>query len=362
MFEIHRFNIKPKKFGNEDYVSKVRLSKHGHLILGKKSGGIEIYHFSLNQNHFEKIHEICDAHSDEIVNIEISPKESYFISTASNLTVVGDNHDIKQWSLLDYNNINTIQNAHEKEITQIAIHGDETYFISASYDSTIKIWSKDCQLLTKIRLAKIYFAQTYFNDSATFMKFCGNNLVIIGTECGYINIWKYYGDKSFKKLSQLKEKNNKILYAIKHEFCLSPEIMDVSTDCKTIITGEYCEIKKIYQNSFQKKSLHQNEHYMSQFVIFDNNKYLLSSSFDKSVKLWDLNNLKLKQIISLSDKAHSFALSNDDKYLVISCGNQIITYILEDIDMYQDTSIEMRSRSKTLDTQKHLQHDFLLDP
>ena len=174
---------------------------------------------------------------DEKNNISLTGNQgtvrSLFFEPTNDLILVSANtgeSTIKIWDTNKGINLVCLE-GHDSDVKSVKWSNDSQFFASCSLDKTIRFWDirdyKTINLLSAIQYA-------YINDISIFSK--GNNTIVaVGHSDGLVTIWDY---------------------------------------------SKQCVIKEIYDHNKEVRSV----------AFSPDGKYLLSGSFDSTIKIYDINN------------------------------------------------------------------------
>ncbi|KAH3680903.1 hypothetical protein WICMUC_000046 [Wickerhamomyces mucosus] len=213
------------------------------------------FHFNLKTNH-----------SNHSSTVEISPDGRYIATSSSDKT-------IKLFKLSDGSFIRSL-NGHSKGISSVSWSPDSRHIASASDDKTIKIW--DIEYGECIKTLR---GHTYHVTCVQF-NFKGN-LLISGSADEAIRIWDVLNGKCLKILSAHSE---------------PIESIDLCWDGTIIASGSYDGLIRLFDTETGQcvKTLIYDKGGSSfpvSYVKFSpNGRYLLATTLDNTIRLWDYNN------------------------------------------------------------------------
>ncbi|KAG1836758.1 WD40-repeat-containing domain protein [Suillus subalutaceus] len=132
------------------------------------------------------------------------------------------------------------------------------------------------------------------------------------------------GDKSIKEDTAVKiwdAETGERLNTLKHDITVCS--LAWTSDGKKLISGSYGPIRIFDTATWQQiATLEGHEHYVSAISLSRNNRFLASTSIDKTARLWNLDaNLQVGPPLQHEQDLPSVALSSDGKVLITGCGN-----------------------------------------
>ena len=224
-----------------------------------------------------------NAHSQVIGSIEVIESNRRIISSSEDST-------IKIWDFDTGECLKTLED-HQNEVTCILIIPNDK-FISGSYDNTIKIWD----------LNSYECLNTLTNESVVgSLCLLPNNQIACGCGDGSISIW----DLNFlTKLKSFVAHDDFIPYLLVDETVL----LSCSGDKKIKIWNSSQSFELV-------KELEGHSEAILDLELTSDGK-LLSWSWDKTVKLWQIDTGEILKSFEFEDQIACFKILNDDLILV----------------------------------------------
>ena len=292
-------NLKNEKSGDDDYkifLLKTTIEGHDDCIICL----IELMSKKIMTGSYDKTIKIWNIDNFYNVQCEKIIKEENkimcLLEFESNMLLIGTQSNIIK--LIDINNPEQIIHlfkGHKLNVNCLVKCNDQL-FASASNDTDIRIWD--------------YYKGECIDILSGHEKniFCliklNNGKLCSGGADKIIKIW----DLKEKKCEvDLKGHQSwiKSLYELKDGKIIS------GSDDKTI---------KIWENNKEIKELKGHEESVKSLCSIEDDKYLISSSFDKKINIWDLNNGNCKQTLDGHKDKVICVVYHSDGYL-ISCSN-----------------------------------------
>jgi COMPASS component SWD3 len=233
--------------------------------------------------------------------VKISPNGQYYATSSTDKTI--KIHSLTTGKLI------TILQGHLKGISDIAWSPDSRYLASGSDDCTIRIWNVEFS-----ECIKVLKGHTYFITSLSFNH--KGNLLISGSADEAIRIWDVLSGKCLKTLSA-------------HSDPIAS--LDLSWDDSIIVSASYDGLIRLFDtDSGQclKTLIYDKFTTSSSFPVScvkftPNSRYLLATTLDNTIRLWDYMNNKVvktysgavleKYSCSLGFVRGEFVVSGDEK-------------------------------------------------
>lgn len=263
---------------------------------------------------------ICSlgGHTKKIKCVAVANNSSFCISGSADCTLkIFDLTSLSEKSIL---------NGHTGSVSAVSITRDDLYAISGSYDKTIRIWN--LKKLEQINIIEIHKGPitglACFRDEILS---CSVDKTVFLSNVFY-NIYSHMilQTKNFYKRC-ISISNSELLVAIG------------GTD-KNISLYEISRVAIIQE--FQGHT-----GIVSGVAFTKNDNFLLSASFDKTVRLWSIETSSNDLILFTGvEKLYSIALSPDERYIVVSSDDCTVhvwdwlekrkTIVLSGIDSLKD--------------------------
>ena len=267
-------------------VKKILITSDSqYIISASEDKTIRIWNFQS-----KKQVAILKGHTDAVESLAISSDNNFVVSGSRDTTV-------RIWDLQYKIQVSLLQ-GHTSWVISVKI--TDLFVISASIDKTLRIWS----LTTKLQVA-IIGNLTCYHDCQLIIS--TDSRYIITPSDSALVVWNLSEDRNECLLRNDNKDGNSIISAI-------------TTDNRFVFSG-YFHCGKIIMWSLadrkQESVLHGHTQYVTSLAITRDNKYLISSSADKTVRLWNIH-LCVQEALLQEDASHVYTLSvtSDDKYVV----------------------------------------------
>jgi WD40 repeat protein len=298
------------------------------------------------------------GHLSSITSVAISPDSKLIYSGSADKT-------IKIWDLQSGKEIKTIQ-AHEDEVTTIDISRNGKFLVSGSADKTIKIWDLQNSTLLKTLTGSSNAVNSvcFSNDGSTILSGGKDNTARIWDFSKGLEIKKITkftnevccvkfsnNDKNFIAASFLKNKasydNEENTVEISYNgigtvdmFLANSDLLIktfighsawvnnlcISADGKFLITGSYNKQAKLWDLTAGKqiRTFSGHSDYITTVSISPDNSNAITGSTDKTAILWDLNTGKIKKTYKSEGLISSVKFNNSGKNLIIGSTDNIV--------------------------------------
>ena len=234
------------------------------------------------------IHKL-EGHTDIVTNVSFSP-DGVMLASGS------EDNTIRIWDTSTWE-CKKVLMGHNSFVTSTAFSPDGLFLVSGSLDGTIRFWEieeGEC----------IYVLKGHTDRVNTVLFHQQGQLVISSSDDATIRIWELFGD----------EPESVSLHDMSH-FKSSPQNSD-----GTLIAGvdgysEICVMGKDSKSILRKGYGHIDD--ICCVVFSPDDKYIVSASLDKTVRIWDVNTLECIHVL----KGHTTAVmdvsfSPDGKHVV----------------------------------------------
>jgi WD40 repeat protein len=276
---------------HSDAVFSVAISPDGqNFISGSADKTVKLWNLHTGELLYEFL-----GHSQEVVATDISPDGQTMVSGSRDKT-------INVWNLKTKKLLHTLKE-HTNKIVCLAISPDGQTLFSGDEDAKIKVWN--------LESGKLLNSIDAHADEVEFLAVTPDGKTLVsGSEDKIVKIWN---TNTGQLLNTLKRHQKSV-----ESVAISPDgkILVSGGGDKLIIwrlgTGEL--LREIPQSGFVR------------FVtISADGKTLASAHEDNTVKLWDLNNGKLRRTLSgHSDWVLSVAISPDQQTLITGSRDKTI--------------------------------------
>ncbi|KAL4446486.1 hypothetical protein ABPG74_001227 [Tetrahymena malaccensis] len=362
-----------------DEVIDIQFSfNNKYLCIQLKQDKITLYNIQKNfeflcqiQESFDSISKVCFSHNSQYLVLlnnkskfllydsdeNFKKKLSFDVETADNVVcsfncqffAFSKNNTCKIYCVdKEVQQLCTLQN-HTYNISQMAFSKDNLYFAAASLDNQIYIWNVKHNFSLAFQLIP-------HNKAISLMQFSSDSEYLI-TASGDQKCYIWDINRGYSVLLKLNINNNEIYSAIdissdkkylalagNNIICYnlqgiqlpllyqqnanskghthSINSVSYSSDGNYLVTGSWDKSLKIWdaKQGFELvKTIQQHKDPINCIDFSKDGKYLISASVDKTCKIWDpKDNFKLKATIMNSDSIQSAVFSCDSKYLALS--------------------------------------------
>jgi WD40 repeat protein len=228
-----------------------------------------------------------------------------------NFAVTNENGRISIWNVKTGEHIRTFGDS----ATVVSISSDDTYVSTGSYNGIISIWDVNTGEL--IRSFKGY------SKAIQSILFSYDNQHLATTIDGNgfdkekkICIWEVGSGKCIGKYD----------YSVDTTPLYAGQLIDISPDGKYMAIAGFFDIKlhNLKTNECVKAGL-KHDALVNSVCFSPDGKYLVSASYDKSVRVWDLSSLRCIHLLVGHDKNVCTAkYSPDGKYIISASDDEIV--------------------------------------
>lgn len=181
---------------------------------------------------------------------------------------------------------------HEKEVSDIAFSPEGNLMATAGWDKTIKLWSRDGELLQTLKGHK---------DAVHSVAFSPNgDLIASGSRDGTIKLWSRNG----KLIQTLKGHNGQVNSVI---FSPNGKLIVSASDDTTI--------KLWSHNGKLLQTFNGHQDRINSLAFSPNGKLIVSGSWDKSVKIWNLDGELVKTLRGHDEGVSSVAFNSKNSQI-----------------------------------------------
>lgn len=291
---------------NEKVMSTVLLTgKAPYLISGNKDYSIKVWP---NLEEPDSVHALI-KHSDEVLALTQTEDEKYLISG-------GADNQIVIWDWKEQSIITTLTE-HQHPVTSLLIinKNDKKWLVSGDNMGYIKLWNYTKTIpkfVQSIKSKKEVGSITSLNIV--------NDYLLSGHWTGAITVWKFNSDR---KKNILKEKKNSLFEPHPHQATVSN--LSISPDSTNLVSASWDKTIKIWEiqaDKFElKHTIQAHDGSITKSIITEDGKSIISASQDTYLKKWDLATGTLEYTIGQHSKSITSMSLKD---------NQIITASIDD--------------------------------
>lgn len=291
---------------NEKVMSTALLTgKAPYLISGNKDYSIRVWP---NLEEPDSVHALI-KHSDEVLVLTQTEDEKYLISG-------GADNQIVIWDWKKQNIITTLTE-HQHPVTSLLIinKNDKKWLVSGDNMGYIKLWNYTKTIpkfVQSIKSKKEVGSITSLNIV--------NDYLLSGHWTGAITVWKFNSDR---KKNILKEKKNSLFEPHPHQATVSN--LSISPDSTNLVSASWDKTIKIWEiqaDKFElKHTIQAHDGSITKSIITEDGKSIISASQDTYIKKWDLATGTLEYTIGQHSKSITSMSLKD---------NQIITASIDD--------------------------------
>ena len=188
---------------------------------------------------------------------------------------------------------------HADIVRSLCWSADGDLMVTGSYDGTMRVWHVESgdTVLGPIQTGHVFMSVVIYSPDTT--------KIATGGWHDALKIWD--------------AKTGNLLSTIKHDYQVYT--LAWTSDQKKLITGSYPSIRIFNTATWQQIAILEGhtDHVFS-LSLFQNDRFLVSGSYDKTARLWDLDtNLPFGPPLQHQDQVQSAAFSADGKLLVTGC-------------------------------------------
>jgi WD40 repeat protein len=335
--------------GHTDLIDSVAISPNGkYIVSGSDDETIKLWDINTGE-----LLRSFEGHTDEVWSATISPNGKYIVSASGDET-------IKLWDIKTGRLIRRFK-GHVEPIQVVAITKNGKYIISGSNDKTIKLWN-----IKNGRLVMSFEGHKGPVRSVTITP--NRKYIVSGSWDDTIKLWNINTGKLIKSFKGHKDDVSSVAITPNGKYIVSGssdntiKLWNIKTgrwirsfkghtnsvwsvaitpNGKNIVSGRFdntiklwdINTRKILRNINTGKILRNFEGHTDEVwsvTITPNGKYIVSGSFDNTIKLWDIYTGKLlRSFEEHIDDVNSVAISPNGKYIVSGCCQTIKLWYLE---------------------------------
>ena len=234
-------------------------------------------------------------------------------------------------------------------VTYASISPDGKQIVSATGNNKYQVWDTDTgEKIMQLEISNDLFTTvTYSNDGETIKRDYNDNSQ---------QIWDKQTEKIFRELMNLNYRANSVFFSKEGQFIVSAsndnlvviwdaksgkEILkfekNLGASHETLLDGSYIasldwnhasqilDVETMNEIRLSTEFIQG----ISSLVFSGNGKYLVSSSADNTIRLWELEGLRKYNKIASLDGVSSISYSPDGKYIVVASNEKIIIWSTE---------------------------------
>ena len=251
---------------------------------------------------------VQQGHSDQVSSVAFTPDGQYFLSGSMDNTM-------KLWHISS-GRVIRIFSGHGGHVTSVAVSSDGKYVLSGSQDGSVKLWDIETGKL----LYSYFFGSSHLIFSVEFSP--DDKLVVAGTCKGWsggrgvVVVWDRISGKKLKVFNGHRDRVTSVNF---------------SPNGKYILSGSWDHTMKLWDVEQEKEIRTFSEHvsWGNSVSFSPDGKFLLSGSTDYSIKLWDITDgSEIRCFKGSKDCINSVDFSPDGKF-IISAGDDLTLRLWE---------------------------------
>ena len=327
---VHTFEIRESIVhtfeGHQSEVTSVAISSDGkYLVSGSEDETVKLWNIT-NQS---LVHTF-EGNQDNVDTVAISSDGKYLVSGGGDKTV-------KLWDITKQSLAHTFE-GHQDNVNSVAISSDGKYLVSGSDDKTVKLWDITNQSLVHT------FEGHQFRVNSIAISSDGKYLVS-GSKKNTVKLWditnkslvhtfKGRQDDPFAAaissnsnylIFDANNENGKLGQALGWDYWVSS--VAISPDGKYLVFSSHDNAVYLWDITNQSlvHTFEDHQDAVASIAISSDGKYLVSGSSDNTIKLWDITKQSLVYTFEgHQDDVNSVAISSDGKYIVSGSDDETV--------------------------------------
>ncbi len=293
-----------------DKITTLSFNKNNNLIVGTENGKILLVNITTGK--IENVYTIINYKATKLSFIKDYQK---FIVTTSKHKNDNETKNTGSIYLFDLNNFQkpiAISNYNE-DINDICFSNDSEKFVTSANNGMVRVWN------SKEFIEEISFKNNNLTPGFIFMSPNKKMIAVASQKTNKINIWRITGEKLF----DFTIKNGKIIYG---EFNKESTELNI---CNNF--GSYVIYDLDARTGDNLGDFLQNQSNLTSFAFSKSSNYLAIGFGNGAIRGFNLTtSTPLKYTTTQSTKILSMAFSNDDKRLLVSNDQIILSYDYSD--------------------------------
>lgn len=287
-------------------VTAISFNNNNNLIAGTENGKIILVNITTR-----KIENVYTIINYKVTQLSYLKDYQKFIVATSKHKVENDSKNTGSLYLFDINNFQkpiAISNYNE-DINDICFSNDSDKFVTSANNGMVRVWN------TKEYIEEISFKNSDITPSFIFMSPNKKMVAVASQKTNKINIWRITGEKLF----DFTIKNGKIIYG---EF--NKESTELSI-CNNF--GSYVVYDLDARTGENLGEFLQNQSNLTSFAVSKSSNLLALGFANGTIRGFNLaTSLPVKYYTTQSTKVLSLSFSSDEKRLVVSNDQSIISF------------------------------------
>ncbi len=255
--------------GHSNGVSAVAVTPDGkYVISGSGDKTLKVWNLETGQ---EK--STLTGHSNGVFAVAVTPDGKYVISGSIDKT-------LKVWNLETGQEKSTLT-GHSDSVEAVAVTPDGKHVISGSSDNTLKVWN--------LETGQEKSTLTGHSDSVSAVAVTPNGkYVISGSWDNTLKVWNLETGKGIFSFIKNLITRRQLFTLTGHSDSVSA--VAVTPNGKYVISGSWDNTLKVWnlETGQEKFTLAGHSHRVDAVAVTPNGKYVISGSWDNTLKVWNL--------------------------------------------------------------------------